>query len=109
MAGHQLVASLLVFTTSPCRTKLPASRSDTINVGWDGRIYDCDFNQQLEIEAVVPEMSRPHVRDFDLAAWQARPGDGTAPEGGLPPEAEAEPAVDEGGAEKPEQDDPPAP
>lgn len=22
---------------------------DTINVGWDGRIYDCDFNQQLEL------------------------------------------------------------
>lgn len=22
---------------------------DTINVGWDGRIYDCDFNQQLDL------------------------------------------------------------
>lgn len=22
---------------------------DTINVGWDGRIFDCDFNQQLEL------------------------------------------------------------
>lgn len=22
---------------------------DTVSVGWDGRIYDCDFNQQLEI------------------------------------------------------------
>merc|ERR1711966_524515 len=20
---------------------------DTINIGWDGKIYDCDFNQQL--------------------------------------------------------------
>ncbi|CAD7699490.1 unnamed protein product [Ostreobium quekettii] len=25
---------------------------DTVNVGWDGRIYDCDFNQQLEIGAM---------------------------------------------------------
>eukprot|EP00903_Cladosiphon_okamuranus_P006603 g6450.t1 len=22
---------------------------DTVNVGWDGRIFDCDFNQQLEL------------------------------------------------------------
>lgn len=22
---------------------------DTISVGWDGRLYDCDFNQQLEM------------------------------------------------------------
>lgn len=22
---------------------------DTVNVSWDGRIYDCDFNQQLEL------------------------------------------------------------
>ena len=22
---------------------------DTVSVGWDGRIYDCDFNQQLEM------------------------------------------------------------
>ncbi|CAE8729770.1 unnamed protein product, partial [Polarella glacialis] len=23
--------------------------TDTVNVGWDGRIFDCDFNQQLEL------------------------------------------------------------
>ncbi len=22
----------------------------TLNVGWDGKIYDCDFNQMLEME-----------------------------------------------------------
>ena len=22
---------------------------DTVNVGWDGRIFDCDFNQQLDM------------------------------------------------------------
>ena len=22
---------------------------DTVSVGWDGRLYDCDFNQQLEL------------------------------------------------------------
>ena len=22
---------------------------DTVNVGWDGRLFDCDFNQQLDM------------------------------------------------------------
>ncbi|MEM0963671.1 MAG: arsenosugar biosynthesis radical SAM (seleno)protein ArsS [Bacteroidota bacterium] len=42
---------------------------NTISVGWDGRIYDCDFNQQLEMDAAV---SFAHIDDFDLDAWQAR-------------------------------------
>ncbi|MEM1055535.1 MAG: arsenosugar biosynthesis radical SAM (seleno)protein ArsS [Bacteroidota bacterium] len=42
---------------------------NTISVGWDGRVYDCDFNQQLEMDAAVPFA---HVQDFDLDAWQAR-------------------------------------
>lgn len=45
---------------------------NTISVSWDGRLFDCDFNQMLDIEADVPGLDRPHVRDFDLAAWQAR-------------------------------------
>ena len=42
---------------------------NTLSVGWDGRVYDCDFNQQLEMDAAVPF---GHVGDFDLDAWQAR-------------------------------------
>ena len=42
---------------------------NTVSVGWDGRLYDCDFNQQLEMDAAVPF---GHVRDFDPEAWQAR-------------------------------------
>ncbi len=42
---------------------------NTISVGWDGRVYDCDFNQQLAMDAAVPFA---HVADFDLDAWQAR-------------------------------------
>ncbi len=43
---------------------------NTISVGWDGRLYDCDFNQMLElpVEPAAPQ----HVRDFDLAALEAR-------------------------------------
>ncbi|MDP9149341.1 MAG: arsenosugar biosynthesis radical SAM protein ArsS [Myxococcota bacterium] len=42
---------------------------NTISVGWDGILYDCDFNQMLEMRSEVP---RPHVRDFDVAALTTR-------------------------------------
>ena len=42
---------------------------NTVSVGWDGGVYDCDFNQQLEMDAAVPFTT---VADFDLGAWQAR-------------------------------------
>ncbi len=43
---------------------------NTLSVGWDGQLYDCDFNQMLElpVEAGAPR----HIRDFDLAALQSR-------------------------------------
>jgi radical SAM/Cys-rich protein len=34
-----------------CRTPL--------SVGWDGRLFDCDFNQMLELEAQAPVTGRP--------------------------------------------------
>jgi len=34
---------------------------DTVSVGWDGRLYDCDFNQMLELPLVGPYR---HVRDL---------------------------------------------
>ena len=41
---------------------------NTLSVGWDGRLYDCDFNQMLEL----PLASSAHLRDFDEAAWRRR-------------------------------------
>lgn len=42
---------------------------DTISVGWDGRLYDCDFNQMLE----MPVRRAPaHIRDFDPVALAGR-------------------------------------
>jgi radical SAM/Cys-rich protein len=43
---------------------------NTISVGWDGTVYDCDFNQMLDLP-VAPEGQR-HIRDFDLDALNAR-------------------------------------
>ncbi|MGQ0556425.1 MAG: arsenosugar biosynthesis radical SAM (seleno)protein ArsS [Nitrospiraceae bacterium] len=35
----------------------------TLSVGWDGRLYDCDFNQMLEL--TVDHGALSHIRDFD--------------------------------------------
>jgi radical SAM/Cys-rich protein len=43
---------------------------DTISVGWDGLLYDCDFNQMLEIP-IRTARSR-HVSEFDLAELGGR-------------------------------------
>jgi radical SAM/Cys-rich protein len=43
---------------------------NTVSVAWDGRMYDCDFNQMLDLDAQIDDRPRTHVRDFDLAAWR---------------------------------------
>jgi hypothetical protein len=43
----------------------------TLSVGWDGRLYDCDFNQMLDLP-VAPGVPA-HIRDFDPDALAARP------------------------------------
>ena len=43
---------------------------NTLSVGWDGRLYDCDFNQMLDIP--VSDEAPRHIGDFDLAALEAR-------------------------------------
>jgi len=42
----------------------------TLSVGWDGQLYDCDFNQQLELgtEPGVPN----HISNFDAEALANR-------------------------------------
>ena len=41
----------------------------TLSVGWDGQLYDCDFNQMLDLP--VASAVR-HIRDFDPAPLAAR-------------------------------------
>jgi radical SAM/Cys-rich protein len=41
-----------------------------ISVGWDGQLYDCDFNQMLELSTAG---SAPrHIREFQLEALERR-------------------------------------
>ena len=42
---------------------------NTISVGWDGGLYDCDFNQMLDLYVASPSQ---HIRDFDTAALAQR-------------------------------------
>jgi hypothetical protein len=42
---------------------------NTISVSWDGYIYDCDFNQMLDLKSAV---SRPHINDFDIEEMMQR-------------------------------------
>ncbi len=43
---------------------------NTISIGWDGRLFDCDFNQMLEME--TDENTSQHIQDFDLASLNDR-------------------------------------
>jgi len=45
---------------------------NTLSVGWDGRVYDCDFNQMLDLPARARDGSEFHVRDLTAAALAAR-------------------------------------
>lgn len=43
----------------------------TLSVGWDGRLYDCDFNQMLELPVSLGVPA--HIRDFDPVLLDNRP------------------------------------
>ena len=43
---------------------------NTLSVGWDGRLYDCDFNQMLDLEIALA--AGPHIADFDEQSWARR-------------------------------------
>ncbi|MCJ8167444.1 DUF3641 domain-containing protein, partial [Pontibacter sp. E15-1] len=43
---------------------------NTVSVGWDGYLYDCDFNQMLELK--VAKGAPQHIREFNVAALDQR-------------------------------------
>jgi radical SAM/Cys-rich protein len=44
----------------------------TISVAWDGRLFDCDFNQMLDLEIQQPDRQSANIRDFNLALLAQR-------------------------------------
>ncbi|GAC1448879.1 MAG: arsenosugar biosynthesis radical SAM protein ArsS [Isosphaeraceae bacterium] len=68
--GHELYMQTLVEAFNPqavaglmCRT--------TLSVGWDGRLFDCDFNQMLGLPLAPGQPA--HIRDFDPERLSRRP------------------------------------
>jgi radical SAM/Cys-rich protein len=45
---------------------------NTLSVSWDGRVFDCDFNQMLEMESACGNGRGARIEDFDPVAWQER-------------------------------------
>lgn len=46
---------------------------DLLSVGWDGAVYDCDFNQMLEMSLGRVNGRKPHIREFSAADFEERP------------------------------------
>jgi radical SAM/Cys-rich protein len=44
---------------------------NTISIGWDGHLYDCDFNQMLDLGVSRPAPA--HISEFSLDRLQGRP------------------------------------
>ncbi len=42
---------------------------NTLSIGWDGYLYDCDFNQMLDIKVASKSQ---HLKDFDFASLMKR-------------------------------------
>ncbi len=70
-SGGQLESYLcgLVDAFNPAAVRGLMCRS-TLSVGWDGRLFDCDFNQMLDLE--VGHGAPAHIDDFDLEALGRR-------------------------------------
>jgi hypothetical protein len=43
---------------------------NTISVDWEGFLYDCDFNQMLEMK--INKEDGQHISDFDLSKLESR-------------------------------------
>ena len=52
----------LITSFNPAAAKGVMCRN-TISVGWDGRLYDCDFNQMLEMS--VEEGAPQHISEWN--------------------------------------------
>jgi len=45
---------------------------NTLSVSWDGRIFDCDFNQMLDLESRAGDGRSMPIADFDPAEFEGR-------------------------------------
>jgi radical SAM/Cys-rich protein len=62
---------LLVNSYNPATVRGLMCRN-TLSVSWDGRVFDCDFNQMLELESRGLDGRSLRVEDFDPKAFVGR-------------------------------------
>ena len=67
----QAYMELLVNSFNPATISGLMCRN-TLSVSWDGRLFDCDFNQMLDLEISQPHNQHLHIRDFDPALLAQR-------------------------------------
>ena len=60
--------NLLVNAYNPAAVANVMCRN-TISISWDGYLYDCDFNQMLDLHVAT---NGKHIRDFDFEALAHR-------------------------------------
>lgn len=66
--NYEMYMSELVNAFNPATIEGLMCRN-TLSVSWDGYIYDCDFNQMLDLKVANPVQ---HIDDFDLATLMNR-------------------------------------
>ena len=67
--NHNMYMEKLISSFNPQTIEGLMCRN-TLSVGWDGYLYDCDFNQMLDLKIDVPE--KTHVRTFARGEAQRR-------------------------------------
>ena len=66
--NYEMYMERLVSAFNPLAAQNVMCRN-TLSVGWDGHLYDCDFNQMLDMKVRSPVT---HIRDFDAIALAGR-------------------------------------
>ena len=46
---------------------------DLLSVAWDGSVYDCDFNQMIDMPLGRVNGKKPHIREFSAADFTDQP------------------------------------
>ena len=67
--NYEAYMERLVAAFNPAAVPSVMCRS-MVSIGWDGALYDCDFNQMLDLPVATDVPG--HVRDFDVARLGAR-------------------------------------
>lgn len=67
--NYQSYMTELVNAFNPSAAESVMCRN-TISVGWDGYLYDCDFNQMLDMKLVSQNMQ--HIKDFNEKSLSER-------------------------------------